>query len=276
MASEWNSPHWSFAYGKYPRMGAPFGAHDPLADTTVTQITEEMSVPYSAGGVGISRHALNGIGYLATIGGYLDSVGYPYGFNEDVAVKGYPKGAIVSNFDGKTLREYVSLKDNNTSTELPDTIYDDTEETSWAPLQTGNNYNYFPDFSKGSKMFEKSVSSTETISVPITTSCWVDIRRKFVYKNDYSILQKLGFMNAGKVNYLQIGSNSTYRNKGENNSMAYDDFCIWASEGESSSRFLPVSADMSLYANISQKVYSDVEFSMNIQVWMYPLIETMV
>lgn len=267
---------YPLVFGNYPRMGSPFGAYDPLADKTVTQITEEMSVPCSAGGIGISRHTLNGIGYLATIGGFLDSIGYPYGFNPEVAARGYPKGAIVSEFSGKTLREYISLKDNNTSTDLPDTIYDDTTNDSWAPLQTGKDYNYFPDFSKGSKIFEKSVSSSESMTVSMPGTGWIDIRRKFVYKNDYSILQKLGFMNAGLVNYLQIGGDGTYAATEDENTMAYDTLCIWASEGESSSRFLPASSTMRLSAQITQKAYSEVEFSMNVQVWFYPLLETMI
>lgn len=138
---------------KIPMVMKPFASSDDQKEMSLSflenGVDREFTIPVENGGKPFTRSHLNAIGYFATLGGYLDRMGYPYGIERDTAfdVGGYPKGAILITEDNDYVREYVSLVENNTYP-LPKEADDGTYE--------GNEYwgvtippvvDFYPDYS---------------------------------------------------------------------------------------------------------------------------------
>lgn len=88
-------------------------------------IAPSMSVPMRFGGTGFTRTAVNGMAYVASIGGYMHQAGYEPTFSTELCEKmgGYPKGAILRYYGDLPAgdspvayvkaRAVVSLQPNN-------------------------------------------------------------------------------------------------------------------------------------------------------------------
>ena len=163
--------------------------------------TKENCIPTSMGGKPISRHMMNKLGYLATIGSYLDRIGYPYGTERPdwssfpvEGVAGYPKGAIISIYDenNKRMREYLSLTDNNTDTSPWDAVdgnqnladYSDYDtqrywdsNPNWKPLFKLEEANYFPDYSSKTELINESYYTSGKKSITLSSPGWLYIKR---------------------------------------------------------------------------------------------------
>ena len=154
------------AYKEIP-ISRPFGDGD--AQRSLPEggcFTRVYSTPVSNGGRRVSRHDLNGLGYLATLGTFLDSYGYQYEWRDLSGVGGYPKGALVSKFDKNGLKQYVSVEDNNTKEpQFEDAVTDESGEVNgWKPLFRTKEYNFFPDYESKEKIWEYHVTPSNPLS----------------------------------------------------------------------------------------------------------------
>lgn len=146
-------------------------------------ITPDMTIPTKGGGAKFTRSHMNGIGYFATLGAYLDSIGYPYGKDridsQRADFSGYPKGAILITEDDDYVREYVSQKDNNTTalpTEAADGTYEGNED--WKPtLPTP--VDFFPDFSTYVNKETKDISAAGELKYSVDEDGWYQIALYF-------------------------------------------------------------------------------------------------
>lgn len=149
---------------KIPFVAVPFADRDDgkvaNIDFLKSGVTREMSVPSKTGGMKFTRQMLNGIGYFATLGGFLDRIGYPYGKERDRGADfgGYPKGAILISEDDDYVREYVSQIDNN-KMPLPQEAADGTYEGNeyWKPTLPPI-VDFYPDFSTYSFKAAKDIT----------------------------------------------------------------------------------------------------------------------
>lgn len=136
-----------------PMVDTPFASGNQFKvldlDFLKDGVSRAMVMPTANGGTKFSRSHLNGIGYWATIGAFLDRIGYPYGIDKSRAeeIGGYPKGAILVTEDDDYVREYVSLVENNTHP-LPQEASDGTYEGDqyWGTTLP-KVVDFFPDFS---------------------------------------------------------------------------------------------------------------------------------
>ena len=176
-------------FNNIPLVLTPFADADSSKDYSFFQsgVTRQMTVPTENGGARFTRHQMNGIGYLATLGAYLDRVGYPYGKErlDPTTFGGYPKGAILMTQENGIVREYVSLVDDNTHplpTEEEDGTYVGNEW--WAPTIPTESTSFYPNFSDvkftgqitiGPIAYGKSAYQDMTIS----DTGWYSITRTF-------------------------------------------------------------------------------------------------
>lgn len=192
-------------FNNIPLVMTPFADGDSAKDYSFLEsgITHQMTVPTENGGARFTRHQMNGVGYLATLGAYLDRVGYPYGKErlDPSTFGGYPKGAILITEDDGLVREYISLVDNNTHP-LPKESADGTYvgDEWWAPTIPTESASFFPNFS------EAALHATMTIGPinygkPASGTCnisetgWYSIERKFSTSNyDYSTNPDFGVL----------------------------------------------------------------------------------
>lgn len=171
---------------KIPFVLVPFADNDQQKVANInflrSGVTAAMSIPTTNGGMKFTREMLNGIGYFATLGGYLDRIGYPYGKDRDRGTdfKGYPKGAILISEDNDYVREYVSQIDNNTMP-LPQEAADGTYEGNeyWKPTLPPV-VDFFPDLTtyvhKGSS---GSVTGTGTFRYVADEDGWYELEMNF-------------------------------------------------------------------------------------------------
>lgn len=114
---------------------------------------------------------MNAVLYQATLGAWMDFVGYPVLWNKEVcdAIGGYPKNAVVciaavtpgKNQVGR-LREIRSLVDNNTA-DLTDVSLDSFEEgeyEGWVSNEDRNTHNFFPDYSSRTEIYTTTLSGS--------------------------------------------------------------------------------------------------------------------
>lgn len=222
-------------FQKYPLLNTPFAAND--SDKVVPAEAEVqdgfpvgMTVPASAGGLGIGRHYMNGMGYLATLGVFLDRIGYPYGYNPPAG--GYPKGAIISIFDdnSKTLQEYISLIDDNTANV--------SDDTAWKPHYPREVFDFLPDLDSRTLVLSQTYelgAGDSAKTIPVTEEGWFLIKRT---------MSSWEFPDANTWNSgaLYIGTDGT---DGTDTRTAMD--VIRTYEGETASRLLPLAKNCTLY-----------------------------
>lgn len=196
-------------YDNIPLIMTPFADSDAAKDYSFfnTGITHEMTVPVENGGVRFSRHQMNGIGYLATLGAYLDRMGYPYGRErlDPTSFGGYPKGAILMTQDDNLVREYVSLVDNNTHP-LPRESTDGTYvgDEWWAPTIPTDSASFFPNFSSRERVSKISIGPTvftERVKqhIDIGETAWYHVTRRFRFDTNEQItdITRLAFLELG-------------------------------------------------------------------------------
>ena len=227
------------SFGTYPSITTPFGSADAniqMPDVNYG-ITETDACPYANGGTQVSRHKMNGLGYLATVGAFLDRIGYPYGWTRNVA---YPKGAIVTMFNGTTVKEFVNTVEHNTEEPPSDSdITDYTEEGSrgWKPVYLRKNYSYFPDYTNRELIKEFKVKSGQSSSVTISpkTGGWALVTREIEGWDELTSSQKFGLMNSNSADMVEVrlGVHSIYQWD------ETDDFSIKQYESGRASRFFP-------------------------------------
>ena len=119
----------------------------------------------------LTRHHLNMIGFLSTIGIFLHQSGYQPGFNH-MPLGGWPKGAILTDFTNGVVQEFVNTVENNQEKPagLGETVIQD-ESNGWLPLWKFEQFNFFPDFSSKTVLWEnkqtKFAEATEfTTQIP--------------------------------------------------------------------------------------------------------------
>lgn len=228
--------------GTYPAITTPFAAGD--SDIQFPDVnfglTAEDACPYSNGGTQISRHKMNGLGYLATLGAFLDRIGYPYGYTEGVS---YPKGAIVSQYDEKNGRvvEYLNTKDNNTERPIDSVIITEIEERAdlrlngWTPVGRVASHSFFPDYGSKTRIGGLSVdaghSGTATVVPP--SGGWMLVTRTIDGWDGLDVRQRLGI--GYETVDVQIGY--TGYDHGFYSNLQY--MLISQYEGGTASRFLP-------------------------------------
>ena len=183
-------------FDNIPLVLTPFADNDAQKDFSFFEsgITRQMTVPDANGGAKFTRHQMNGIGYLATLGAFLDRIGYPYGKErlDPTSFGGYPKGAILMTQENGHVREYISLIDNNIHplpTEAEDGTYQGNEY--WAPTIPTESASFFPDFSSqawaaGGTIGPIGMSKTESRDFQIEDSGWYVIERIFSTSPYYS------------------------------------------------------------------------------------------
>lgn len=177
-------------YDNIPLVVSPFAAYDSQKDYSFYKdgITRQMTVPAENGGARFTRHQMNGIGYLATLGAFLDRVGYPYGRErlDPSSFGGYPKGAILMTQEDGCVREYVSLIDNNTHALPVETNGEYKGNEWWAPTIPTDSASFFPSFADptvfssftmGPISFDKDAYKT----VDISETGWYSVQRTFQY-----------------------------------------------------------------------------------------------
>lgn len=222
-------------FDNIPLVLTPFADGDSQKDFSFFEsgITRQMTVPTENGGARFTRHQMNGIGYLATLGAFLDRVGYPYGKErlDPSSFGGYPKGAILMTMDDNLVREYVSLVDNNTHP-LPRESADGTYvgDEWWAPTIPTESASFFPSFASAS-VYKSLVigpavdtSTAAYGAVDVEDTAWYSIERTFstepyVYPNkDFGVLTdplslstcvlNINMLGEGIANGLWVGAES--------------------------------------------------------------------
>ena len=170
---------------KIPFVETPFATADEFKVTDIdflrNGVSRAMVTPYANGGMRFSRNYLNGIGYFATIGAFLDRMGYPYGIDRGRAeeIGGYPKGAILITEDDDYVREYVSQIDINTEP-LPKEAADGTYVGNefWKPTLPPT-ADFFPDFSISKHKAHKIIMGTGTYEYTADEDGWYRVRCQY-------------------------------------------------------------------------------------------------
>lgn len=110
----------------------------------------------------LTRHHLNMIGFYSTIGIFLHQSGYQPGFNH-MPEGGWPKGAILTDFTNGVVQEFVNTEENNQAKPegLGETVIQEMSN-GWQPLWKFEQFNFFPDFSSKTVLWEnKQTKFTE-------------------------------------------------------------------------------------------------------------------
>ena len=116
----------------------------------------------------LTRHHLNMLGFYSTIGIFLHQSGYQPGFNH-MPEGGWPKGAILTDFTNGVVQEFVNTEENNQAKPegLGETVIQEMSN-GWQPLWRFNQFNFFPEFSSKTVMWEtkqtKFAEQTEYIT----------------------------------------------------------------------------------------------------------------
>ena len=136
----------------------PFGLRDlDRAPFPTYEIANGLSIGKCAPNGKFSRHDFNMIGYIATMGSFLDRAGYQPGF-DFMPASGYPKGAILTSTAGNRVVEYLNTVEANTY--FP-TISERAEASSnWVPLWNDKQFDFFPNFDDRTVLKEMVVTSS--------------------------------------------------------------------------------------------------------------------
>lgn len=243
-------------FGKFYLLCSPFGAayfgkNGWTEDGEwPTYFTKANATPVGNKGNPISRDLMNRVGYLATIGPYLDRIGYPFGTEppfdlnsgSNEGSNGYPRGAIVSIWDDtqKRVREYVSLHDNNTNPRPwvesnsenadSDTTVPMEEEGHWKPLFKMEQYNFFPDYSNRIELLNEDViSQKKDFSVEVPRGGWICVTRTIGNWDDLTLEMKGGVESNTSAPTVQISLSNEFLTP----------LYIQVQEGKTASRFFP-------------------------------------
>ena len=247
-----------------PTFSGPFGVSDNAREYP-RQFTTAYSTPVSNGGLKLTRHLMNGLGYYATIGTFLDSVGYRYGWNQNNAsFGGYPKGAIVSILEDNYLYEFLNIVDNNTQKPIlptSGTLTEDVlEENGWKLINSIRNHNFFPNYESRTLINEFIVTSKLDRTLSLSSEGWILIERTLENWEDLTVPEILGYAPA-YPSRLWYAANEAWNEQNVSETDVINQF-----EGKVASRFLPCSGTVNLRAEIGNPVTS-----MTVRLYFYEM-----
>lgn len=261
-------------------LSAPFGASDSAMQIS-SEFSESNATPEKNGGTRITRHQMNGLGYLATIGLYLEQIGYPCLYQEGVT---YPKDAIVTKIEevnGRTYAmEFRNTIDGNGL--RPPSIAEGIDlyhsranakgyaDTYWEPLYDFPYYNFFPDYSNRKLLFSKNIAiGSEDVTyketIPLTESGWLYIVRTYDAWDNYP-------------NYTELENVELRYPQGKNENIYMDS--IRPYEGPIATRLLPPppgsliisgKSGNGMFYNTTTKSYETISGNLKLEVYLFPL-----
>jgi hypothetical protein len=265
------------SFGTIPTIAIPFAARTVNLDTAfglssdthnefATGFTTEKGTPNPQ--KPITRHDLNQLGFICTIGSFLTQSGYQPDFSH-MPVGGWPKDAILTDTSGGTVKEFINTVDNNVST--PNLSSDTASVSSgWVPLWRYNQFNFFPDYDNKSLLWEQTVSSFKD-----DTIYSVNIANKWVLVS----VTVGNWDSIGTWNHTWDSYNIQVSIKGNNQSQGIPIHNIYLYESKTTTRLIPVSGvlevkipaeigiDMSRYGKITVKVEQFEMASIDSQVY---------
>lgn len=254
----------TFADYSIPSIKEPFGMSDSQK-TFVSNFNSALATPKSNGGTQITRHQMNGVGYLATLGVFLDQAGYPWGNVDGVPDGGYPQGAIITKTFIKNNRLYVGeffnrMEANQTapfnSTDVIDDV--DVESNGWTPLYRTEQYNFFPNYANRILLETRRLSDSTTFTIEHEGQGWLLVQRTLDNWDTISWGNKL---TKEATLYLAAASQYDY--------MSSDSMEIHAYEGAEASRLIPFQDSLTIRCLFDSATFR----SMTISAYLYPLEE---
>lgn len=242
-----------------PELKGPFAFGDHSISFPDALFDGTLAIPSSQGGTLLNRHVLNGIGFMGTIGLFLDLIGYPYSLPVGAYIEGYMDQAVKRGrgHDGR-LREYVNSITDNTN-EPPFSESEDPEGTGangWTHTQNYKDSYSFPslDLSVATVIYSGIKTDDEEFSVdfqPQKPGTWIYVKRVITGWSDLSDSQK---MSIGPQ--IEIQSLSYDLRLETTDAQAYSD-SIPFFEGPETGRLFPSCAGQRLRISIAAK--SDTE-----------------
>ena len=253
-------------FGTIPNISLPFGisdanmlvplgyqqhAADDYSKTNLTLSSGLDNVHSAPGGNPITRHHMNGIGFLATIGGFLQQAGYQATFDKE-PTGGWPKGAIVADVSGGDVREYLCTKDNASAPFIGTGGLNPIaqEDDSWKPVWDYQQFNFFPNYDDREIVFKKTLNPGKgSLSATISeTRGWFLVSRTFDAWDDIPENNK---------KYLE-GPRLEIRLNGMKYAYEIDQNSIDFYEGATASRLIPCNGSMNLVMSEPPESYGNV------------------
>ena len=188
----------SFDSAHVPAVVYPFGINDIqklqfLGFDIANGLSESQCAPNGL----MTRHQFNAIGYIATMGSFLDRAGYQPGFSSGIAqTLGYPKGAILTDIRNNRVIEFLNTVEGNKY--IPNYPYDfsDTADdaSGWTPVWHENQFSFYPDFDDRTVVLETVVNTSES-SDPYTLAAsegWYMVTRTIENWDELTDVQRAG------------------------------------------------------------------------------------
>lgn len=184
-------------------ISAPFGIEDASKRLTADFLKNGIGDTIGENAEVIDRHTMNGIGYLMTIGVYLNEINRIPLANMASFINGYPMGAIkaIRNENGD-LREYICNGDNTLS-EPPftDTIPPSVLKNGWLPTKGWWNtvftpFYYAHFYSSGGQgetylgSITRADEESHTRQISVVNGGWVKFTRSITRWNNLSESQR--------------------------------------------------------------------------------------
>lgn len=247
-----------------------------------TAIPPGFSVPASNGGSRFSRHMMNQLGYLSTLGAYLDQMGYAHTFNKSFCAEigGYPKGTILKHItykedaDGEMIpdrvRDVISMQEDNTVDFVEDPSVIDNEVDGvvwWKYVKHDVIYgSWIPDYENAELILYKTVGTNETYKSPaimFNESGWLFLK---VHINGFKNIATKYYSNPG----VSIMSSEFARTNRFTDS-SYVGFPITKYQGESINTLSPVGAGTSfvIQANAGAASFGDEQYNVSLTLYAY-------
>lgn len=142
----------------------------------------------------IERAKMNWLFRVLSQGSFFGQTGIRYAFNADVAtaIGGYPLGAVLAHDDGTSIRNVVSLVDNNTYNFLTNGV----DNQHWKYLDDSSDSGIYPDY--GSSEYIISAQIPVNTSSITQVSDWVSMPKDGWLYPQFNII-------GGLTSYLVLG-----------------------------------------------------------------------
>lgn len=142
----------------------------------------------------IERNKMNWLLRVLSQGSFFGQTGIRYTYNSDVAtaIGGYPLGAVLAHDDGTSIRNVVSLVDNNSY----DFVTNGVDNQNWKYLDDSSNSGIYPDY--GSSEYIISAQIPVNTSSITQVSDWVSMPMDGWLYPQFNII-------GGLTSYLVIG-----------------------------------------------------------------------
>jgi hypothetical protein len=142
----------------------------------------------------IERTEMNWLFRVLSQGSFFGQTGIRYTFNADVAsaIGGYPLGAVLAHDDGTSIRNVVSLVDNNEYNFVTEGV----DNQHWKYLDDSSNSGIYPDYGSSEYIISAQIpSNTQTIT---QVSDWVSMPMDGWLYPQFNII-------GGLTSYLVLG-----------------------------------------------------------------------